>query len=126
MKMVTFSRFTMVGLLAMAGLALAGCEKEYTPPPSDSIPAPAPDMVPPGAPAGSDTTTSRGETYPLDVCIVSGHKLGGMGEPVVYQHEGVEVRFCCAECIDEFKKEPAKYMAKLAAAKADPHAGHQH
>jgi hypothetical protein len=51
--------------------------------------------------------------YPLDVCVVSGEKLGSMGEPVVLTHEGREVRFCCAACVDEFKKNPAPYIKKL-------------
>lgn len=51
--------------------------------------------------------------YPLDVCVVSGEKLGSMGKPVVLQHEGREVRLCCPGCIDKFKKEPAKYLKKL-------------
>ncbi len=51
--------------------------------------------------------------YPLDVCVVSGEKLGSMGDPVVLKHEGREVRLCCPGCIDKFKKEPAKYLKKL-------------
>lgn len=51
--------------------------------------------------------------YPLDVCVVSGEKLGSMGKPVVFQHEGREVRLCCPGCIDKFKAEPAKYLKKL-------------
>jgi len=28
--------------------------------------------------------------YPLTTCIVSGEKLGGMGDPYVFVHEGQE------------------------------------
>lgn len=28
-------------------------------------------------------------------------------------HDGRKVYFCCKECIDKFKKDPAKYLAKL-------------
>ncbi|MFC7337511.1 hypothetical protein ACFQY0_10015 [Haloferula chungangensis] len=52
-------------------------------------------------------------TYPLDVCVVSGEELGSMGDPVVIQHEGQEVRFCCDSCLPKFKKDPAKYLSKL-------------
>lgn len=64
--------------------------------------------------------------YPLDTCVVSGQKLGQMGDPVVIQHEGQEVRFCCGGCVNAFKKDPAKYLAKIEAARqqAAPHAGH--
>lgn len=57
--------------------------------------------------------TSAVASYPLDTCVVSGEKLGSMGEPVVIQHEGTEVRFCCKSCIKKFKKDSAKYLAKL-------------
>ncbi|MAI30862.1 MAG: hypothetical protein CMM07_04210 [Rhodopirellula sp.] len=51
--------------------------------------------------------------YPLETCVVSGGKLGSMGEPFVVTHEGTEVRFCCDSCLPKFKKDPAKYLAKL-------------
>ena len=53
--------------------------------------------------------------YPLKTCIVSGEKLGEMGEPVVFVHEGQEIKLCCKNCRKDFDKEPAKYLAKLAA-----------
>jgi YHS domain-containing protein len=51
--------------------------------------------------------------YPLDVCVVSGEKLGSMGKPVILEHNGREVRLCCPNCTAEFKKDPEKYMKKL-------------
>lgn len=51
--------------------------------------------------------------YPLDVCVVSGKKLGSMGEPYTYEHKGTTVKFCCKHCLPKFEKEPAKYLAKL-------------
>ena len=51
--------------------------------------------------------------YPLDTCVVSGEKLGEMGAPVVIQHEGREVRFCCRSCVKKFKQDPAKYLKKI-------------
>lgn len=59
--------------------------------------------------------------YPLKTCLVSGEELGSMGKPVVYVHEGQEIKFCCSDCVDEFKKDPQKYVAKLTA-KAAPDA----
>ena len=52
-------------------------------------------------------------SYPLTTCVVSGEKLGEMGKPVVINYQGIEVRFCCDMCGDSFKKDPAKYLAKL-------------
>ena len=63
------------------------------------------------------------DTYPLDTCVVSGQKLGAMGDPVKYDYKGREVRFCCQDCIAKFNKAPDKYLAKLdQAAAAKPQA----
>jgi len=51
--------------------------------------------------------------YPLDTCVVAGGKLGSMGDPINYVHEGRLVRFCCKGCIGAFKKDPAKYLKKV-------------
>lgn len=51
--------------------------------------------------------------YPLQTCVVSGEKLGEMGKPFNYTHEGREVRLCCKSCLKDFKKDPAKYLKKL-------------
>lgn len=78
--------------------------------------------------------------YPLTTCIVSGEALGDMGQPIDYIHKEAGkpdrlVKFCCKMCISSFKKNPAKYLAKLdaasaakpaEAAKPDAHAGHNH
>ena len=68
-----------------------------------------------GAPAAAEAAKPA---YPLTTCVVSGEKLGSMGDAVDYVHkeEGKPdrlVRFCCASCIKKFKKDPAKYLAKL-------------
>ncbi len=44
------------------------------------------------------------------ICPVSGGKIGEMGPGVQYEHEGKIYHFCCAGCIDEFKKDPVKYI----------------
>ena len=51
--------------------------------------------------------------YPLDKCVVSDEKLGSMGEPYVFTHEGQEIKMCCKGCLKDFKKEPAKYLKKI-------------
>lgn len=53
------------------------------------------------------------EKYPLTTCVVTGEKLGSHGDPHIIQHEGTTVKFCCPPCEDDFKKEPAKFLAKL-------------
>ena len=118
-------------------------EAPYTPPPNpfkQEVPA----TMPPGQKEQQDHSqhehgqakAPEKKPYPLDVCIVSGEKLGSMGDPVVLKHEGREVRLCCPGCIDKFKKEPAKYLKKLDEAekkkqpadekkKHEDHGGHQ-
>lgn len=56
-------------------------------------------------------------------CVVSGEKLGSMGKPVSYVHKEAGkpdrvITLCCTSCIDDFQKDPAKYLAKLDAAAA--------
>lgn len=54
------------------------------------------------------------DSYPLDVCVVSGEKLGGdMGEPIDYIVGNRLVRFCCKGCVKQFEKTPAKYLSTL-------------
>lgn len=97
--------------LAMMGF-IAGCESDErreAAPPNDSAEH--------GAAAASKPAS---DAYPLDVCVVSGEKLGSMGEPIVIQYKGREVRLCCEGCVEEFEADPAKYMAKLDAAASAP------
>ncbi len=65
--------------------------------------------------------TAKTDDYPLKTCVVSGEKLGGMGDPyvIMYQEAGKpdrEVRLCCEMCKGRFNSNPAKYLAKLDAA----------
>jgi hypothetical protein len=52
-------------------------------------------------------------SYPLDTCLISGKKLGSMGDPVELVHGMRLVRLCCDGCRKGFDKEPAKYMAMI-------------
>ena len=64
------------------------------------------------------TAPESADAYPLKVCVVSGEELGSMGKPVVIDHNGTEVRFCCKDCVADFNKEPEKYLAMLKAGSA--------
>ena|SRR5436190_3210745 len=68
--------------------------------------------------AADQINEKKPRPYVLKTCIVSGEKLGEMGKPVVYVHEGREIQFCCKDCTKEFKKNPAKYVKKIEAAEA--------
>ncbi len=48
---------------------------------------------------------------PAKNCIVSGDDLGS--DAVSLVHEGTTLKFCCEDCIPEFKKNPAKYLARI-------------
>ena len=67
----------------------------------------------------ADKSVSSGtagvKPYPLTTCVVSGEKLGAMGDPVVFVHNGQEIKLCCKNCRADFDKDPGKFMAKLAA-----------
>jgi hypothetical protein len=97
-------------------------ESPYSPPPN-----PFQQEVPPATPPapkeekrehshhehGQAGEAAPKKSYPLEACVVSGEKLGAMGNPVVLEYGGREVRLCCPACIDKFKREPAKYLKSL-------------
>ncbi len=58
----------------------------------------------------ADAKKEKAKPYPLKTCIISGDKLGEMGEPYVYVYEGREIKFCCKNYVKDFKKDPAKYL----------------
>ena len=60
-------------------------------------------------------TAEAAKPYPLDTCPVSGEKLGSMGEPPVLVQGGQQVKFCCKHCIEDFKKDPEKYLKEIEA-----------
>ena len=63
--------------------------------------------------AAEGKTDSKAKPYPLEKCVVSDEKLGEMGKPYVFTHEGREIKLCCKSCLKDFKKDPAKYVKKI-------------
>jgi hypothetical protein len=89
--------------LLLLGLALAA--------PGFAQDSQAHDKAPPAKAKADDK-------YPLKTCVVSDEALGDAGDYISYVHQEPgkpdrEIRFCCEGCIDDFKKEPAKYLKKL-------------
>lgn len=85
-----------------------------TPQPSEDIPqVPEIPVVPVSAQDGAvlDSETETVQT----ICPVSKEKLGSMGEPVEYVHNGKVYKLCCPMCLDEFAKDPEKYIAEMEA-----------
>lgn len=73
----------------------------------------------------TDDKAAKTDTYPLTTCVVSDETLGEHGDPVIFNYEGREVRFCCKDCKKDFLKDPAKYLKMIddAAAKKATAAG---
>ena len=57
-----------------------------------------------------ETVQAASGDYPLDYCVVTGAKIGTMGEPIVVKYEGRTIKFCCDACPPQFKADPAKYL----------------
>jgi hypothetical protein len=60
-----------------------------------------------------DTRASGAKPYALTTCIVTDNDLGSMGDEQSYVHEGQEIKVCCAPCIEKFKTNPGRFLAKL-------------
>src|SRR5262245_6864652 len=60
----------------------------------------------------------KAKPYPLKTCIVTDEEINDKGDmkPYAFVQDGREVKLCCKSCLKDFKKDPAKYMAKIDAA----------
>ena len=61
----------------------------------------------------SSMSSTGVKPYTSDKCIVTGNRLGSMGDPISLVHNGQEVKFCCKPCVAKFKANPDKYLANL-------------
>lgn len=60
---------------------------------------------------GQKAATTQPAGKPVNTkCPVSGEDID---PAVTTTHEGKTIAFCCKDCIDAFKKDPAKYSSKL-------------
>jgi len=46
------------------------------------------------------------------ICPVSGQKIDEKTK-VAYNYKGKTYNFCCTNCVEEFKKDPVKYINKM-------------
>ena len=58
------------------------------------------------------TPVKKAEDAGNKICPVSGEKIGEKMK-ATYAYEGKTYNFCCAMCIDNFKKDPQKYIKKV-------------
>ncbi|MEO6596749.1 MAG: hypothetical protein ABIP94_18535 [Planctomycetota bacterium] len=69
----------------------------------------------------------QGKAYALTACPASGEEYGGdMGKPVDLVVAGRLVRLCCKDCKKDVEKDPAKFIAKVDAARKDGKEEHDH
>jgi len=61
----------------------------------------------------SDKSAAKPKAYTLKTCPVSDEKLGEMGDPYVFTHEGREIKLCCKGCLKDFNKDSAKFVKKI-------------
>lgn len=105
-----------LAVLACTSIWLAGCDPKPT---SQSPESPKPEAKSPTATAlkinekPTKEQIAAAKPYPLEVCVVSGEKLGSMGEPPIILVGDQQVKLCCGGCIDDWKKDPASLLAKL-------------
>jgi len=48
----------------------------------------------------------------IDVCPVSGEEIGKETN-ITYEYKGKTYRFCCPDCVVEFRKNPDKYIETM-------------
>ncbi len=60
----------------------------------------------------SSPSTMRLQNIGNKICPVTGNQISE-DTNVTYEYEGKIYNFCCAGCIDEFKKDPIKYIKRI-------------
>ena len=112
--------------LALIG-GVIGCSEEAESPAATQAPEPTESVA--------EATQEEAAAYPIDFCVVSGEKLGSMGDAIEVTVEGRTVMLCCEMCKTDLMNDPSVYLAKLDAAAAGDagapaseaeHGSHQH
>ena len=65
-----------------------------------------------GTAAVQQSTVKQAVNAGNEICPVSGEKIDEKMK-ATYEYEGKVYSFCCAMCIEEFKKDPEKYIKKV-------------
>jgi len=112
------TRWTCLAAILTIGLTmgLLGCKMPccQTAPP-DEQKAPVEKQTPAEKPAAAQspaaaTPPAAAPAAEQKLCPVLGNPID---KTVFVDYEGRRIYFCCAMCIDEFKKDPAKYIQKV-------------
>ena len=106
MKKITVIQLTGIFVLVTSGLSLAmpHCGMEMRMAQAESVKETA-GITPKAVDAGNK------------ICPVGGEKIDEKMK-ATYEYEGKIYNFCCAMCIDDFKKDPQKYIKKIEEEKA--------
>ncbi|MBP7216905.1 MAG: YHS domain-containing protein [Candidatus Omnitrophica bacterium] len=105
-----------IGVLMLLGLGSAVCAAKYEKASESQEPAQTytEQNIEPVGEAKEEKDDTEAFNVGNKICPVSGEKVGQAGmEPVTFEYEGKIFNFCCAACIDEFKKDPSKYIQKV-------------
>jgi YHS domain-containing protein len=62
--------------------------------------------------ATTDTVSQEAVNVGNKVCPVSGEKIDEKLK-ATYEYEGKIYNFCCTSCVDDFKKDPDKYIKEV-------------
>jgi len=54
-----------------------------------------------------------GDPYSLSTCPVSGEIIEPDSEAITHNHNGREIRFCCDDCVKEYKVNPKQYVKTI-------------
>jgi len=91
-----------VGLAFIASVLLAGCQKEQ---PKQKEQAPAQHKN-----ASADQAQVKAVAGEQTTCPVMG---GAIDKDIFVEYQGKKVYFCCKDCVEKFKTNPERYIAKL-------------
>ena len=97
-------------VLLVTTLGLLACDNSETKPPP---PITEESVTPAESELASEQIKEQRENYPTDMCVVSGDKLGSMGEPVERVVLGRLVKLCCNACIDSLEKNPVRFVEMI-------------
>lgn len=56
---------------------------------------------------------TQSKTYSQTTCVVTGEKLGGMGDTIDHVVGNRLIRLCCKGCVKKVKADPLKYLAMV-------------
>lgn len=98
-------------------LTFAACDEKKPSPPSATATPPAVAAAKPAADAVTMPTGAAGEPAAIPdgtkmKCPVSGEDFVVKPNTLQVIYAGKRYAFCCADCLPDFKKDPAKYAQK--------------